>query len=303
MIWTRRRFLGASAAALAATPFANLPAVGRDARTNFLELRRGVGTFSARGGTIGWLINDGGALVVDSQFADTARTCVEGLGERDALPVDALVNSHHHADHTGGNGVFRDVATRIVAHRRVPELLRRVAEANPTAPAPTLPDTTFEDAWSMEIGDEVVRARHYGPAHTGGDCTIFFERADIVHMGDLVFNRAYPFIDRPGGASVAGWISLLDRVAAEHGAGTLYIFGHAREGYGVTGTRADILEQRDFLAAAFEHARRAVSAGQSREEATALETLPGFADFAALSPRLTLGFVLGVAYAEITDGS
>jgi cyclase len=299
MTCTRRTFLAVSALGLVSgrlpPSLASMPVRGAE----FTELRRGVGLFTARGGTIGWLVNRTGAVVVDSQFPDTARTCVQGLAERGHSSVDVLFNTHHHGDHTGGNGVFRKAALRIVAHDHVPELQRRAAEASGTAPAQVYADTTFDRDWTLDVGDETVRARHYGPAHTGGDSTVLFERADVVHMGDLVFNRAYPFIDRAGGASVQGWIALLEAVAAEHSASTLYVFGHALPGFGLTGSRADILLQRDFLYAVLVHARRAIQAGRSRDEATAIERLAGFPDHAPIVPRLDLAAALGAAYDEL----
>jgi cyclase len=300
MSWTRRDFLRASALGLLAGVVPRSLAFGRTSAGQFAELRRGVGIFTARGGTIGWLVNGSGAVLVDSQFPDTAQACRDGLRERNALPLDALLNTHHHSDHTAGNGVLRDVARRIVAHDRVPDLQRRAAEASGSGQPQTYADTTFEREWRLEVGDETVRARHYGPAHTAGDCTVHFERADVVHTGDLVFNRAYPFVDRAGGASVAGWIALLEAVAAEHSGDTLYVFGHANPQFGVTGSRADVLAQRDFLSAVLETAARAVAAGRSREEATAIERLPGFADHVALADWLTLAAPLGAAYDELT---
>ena len=61
------------------------------------------------------MINTDGVLVVDSQFADTAPNLLAGLKERSPRQIDVLINSHHHPDHTGGNGVLR-VAKQIVAH-------------------------------------------------------------------------------------------------------------------------------------------------------------------------------------------
>jgi cyclase len=268
----------------------------------FRELRRGVGTFTGRGGTIGWLVRPEGGLVVDSQFPDTAVACLEGMEARGGVPLHALINTHHHGDHVGGNGVFRAAARRIVAHERVPALQRRAAAAAGTEGAQVYADTTFPGDWVLELGDERVRASYRGPAHTGGDCTVTFEAAGVVHMGDLVFNRLFPFVDRAGGASVRGWLEVLEAVAAEHPADTLYIFGHGRDGFGVTGTREDLLHQRDFFAALLETATRALAAGQSREEATRLEQLPGFADHVAPGGRLTLASALGAAWDELTGG-
>jgi len=56
------------------------------------------------------------------------------------------------------------------------------------------------------MGDERVTATHYGPGHTGGDAIIRFEEANVVHMGDLLFNELHPRVDRPGGASIQNWM-------------------------------------------------------------------------------------------------
>src|SRR5690606_14004900 len=133
------------------------------------------------GGTIGWLVNSDAVVVVDTQFPDTARICLDGLGEKSARGVDLLFNTHHHADHTAGNGVFRPSTKRIVAHRRVPELQKSAAGAN--QPEPVVADATFDKVWGASAGDERIRAEHHGPAHTGGDSGIYFERANVAHMG------------------------------------------------------------------------------------------------------------------------
>jgi cyclase len=308
MAWTRRDFLRTSSLALL-TPFVprSLPAL-TSARADLTELRRGVGIFTGRGGTIGWLVNRDGALAVDSQFPDTAADFLRGLRglpwgqvgrDRADLSLDALINTHHHGDHTGGNGVVGEVAGRIVAHERSATLQREVAERNDTGGDQTYPDTTFSREWSADVGDETIVARHYGPAHTGGDCTVHFREAGVVHMGDLVFNRLHPFIDREGGASVEGWIALLEAVAAEHPADTLYIFGHGRPGFGPTGRRDDVLLERDYLSALLDEARRAHAQGRSREEVAAATELDGFPDHVPPNARLTLGFALATAYDEV----
>ena len=90
----------------------------------FTEIRRGAGFFTGRGGTIGYLINSGGVVVVDSQFPDSAKLCVEGLKERSKnRPVDRLINTHHHGDHSGGNIAFKGVAKKVVAHEFAANLI------------------------------------------------------------------------------------------------------------------------------------------------------------------------------------
>ena len=296
----RRDFLRISGLGLAASPFAVRLSPGQREGGAFRELRRNVGIFSARGGTIGWLINADGVVVVDSQFPDTARLCLDGIRSRSDRPIDALINTHHHGDHTMGNGVFQGAARSIVAHARVPELQRRAASQSGDPDQQVYAETTFDESWDLRVGDETVRAKHYGPAHTGGDAAIHFERANVVHMGDLVFNRLYPFIDRPSGASIRGWIRLLESVLGEHSNDTLFIFGHGLEPHGVTGSKADLELQRDFFTVLLETTEKAVRDGRSKEDLSGIESLPGFEGHVAPVDWINLSAALGVAYDELT---
>jgi len=298
---SRRDFVGQSlAAALAAAAGRPSSLVAQQRRSEFTILRRDVGIYADRGGTMGWLVNGDGIIVVDSQFPDTAGVFLAGLRNRSTLPIDVLLNTHHHPDHSGGNAVLRDATRSIVAHTRSAENQRTSARARGVEADQAYPDTTFQDAWSTEIGDERIRAKHYGPAHTGGDVAVFFENANIVHLGDLLNNRGYPNVDAPAGASVKGWIRVLETIATEFTEDTLYVFGHSEAGFPVTGGRDDLYYQRDYFSAVVEQAERGLRQGRSRDEVTALEALPGFTHFGGTVARLGLG--LGIAFDEIASG-
>ncbi len=310
----RRRFLLSSGAAVsfglaghrplfAQNPPAPAAApVRQPIATEFKELRRNVGVFTGRGGTIGWLANAGALAAVDTQFPDTAEIFLRDLPGRGGRTLDVVVNTHHHPDHTGGNAIFRPAARSIVAHANVPELLRMRWASDNREPDPAmLPDATFGDTWRTTLGDEVVSANHFGPAHTRGDIVVLFEEANVVHMGDLMFNRIYPVIDRPGGASIRGWIGVLERVAADYPRDAHFIFGHGNPRFGVTGGPADLLAFRDYLSALLAHTEAEIKAGKSREEIMKLENLPGFPDFHVAPGRGNrLPSNLSVAHDELT---
>ncbi len=309
---TRRDFL-ATAAAVAAGLTAGLPRpvlASRFAQAQpvFTPLRRGVGTFTMRGGTVGWLVNAGGVAVVDTQFPPEARLLLEGLQARSGnRGVDVLLNTHHHGDHASGNPVFRGVARRVVAHGMAAQHMRRApgAQQPPAAdaPEPLYPDTTFTHDWSAEVGDERIVARHHGRAHTSGDAVITFERANVVHMGDLMFHRRHPVVDRAAGASMRNWGRLLGRVTESHDADTIYVFGHANASLPVTGSAADLLRFRDYLEAVLAFVARHVEAGRSREEVLAMrEPLGGFAEWGPFGQPGGRD-PLTVAYEEVTSGA
>lgn len=284
--------------ALLSAGTALLPGLKVFQNSSFTELRNGIGTFSMRGGTIGWLARPGFTVVVDSQYSDTASDFLEGIGRFDGGPETVLINSHHHGDHVSGNGVFRDAGYRILAHEQVPHLQRRGAgEPDGVVAA----EETYSDRMELDAGNETVILKYYGNAHTGGDTVTWFENANIAHMGDLVFNRLYPFIDRDGGASISGWIKLLETVADEADSDTLFIFGHGNPEFGVTGSRVDLLHMRDFLSKVLEYTQQGIDAGRSRDEIIQTELFEEFPDFISPSDFLSLPRNLNVAYRELTE--
>lgn len=299
MHWTRRDFVKRSAAGLAAGLAGGPSALrSQSAQADFRVLRGDVGIYINRGGTIGWINTLYGCALVDSQFADTTEALLVELREIGCRPVHALVNTHHHADHTGGNRALRYVVRDLVAHENSVVNQRNQAQQNNTEADQEYPDTTFSETWTLPIGGETMRAKYYGPAHTNGDITVFFENADIVHMGDLVNNGGYPNIDGPAGGSVQGWIRALETIVAEHSANTLYIFGHNDAGRPVTGGSGEVLRQRDYLSAVLDAARSALQQGRTRDQVTATSSLSGFTDLGGSANRL--GLALGVAYDELS---
>src|SRR4051812_19050533 len=174
----------ATSPAPAPTPAAGSGAVRQPAPvTTFSPLRRNVGYFTGSGGSIGWLSAADALVAGDTQVPATAAVFLQDLPGRHGPKPDAGINTHHHRDHTGGNGVFRPVTKTIIAQANVPELMRAAAKRNRNPPAGNLedmiPDTTFPDTWKQSFGDETIAARYFGPAHTKGDIVIHFEKANV----------------------------------------------------------------------------------------------------------------------------
>ena len=265
----------------------------------FRALRRNVGIFNGRGGTIGWLASADALAVVDTQFPETAKVCLDGLPERGSRQIDVVINTHHHGDHTAGNGVFRPAAKKLVAHANVPELMRaRALRDKKPVEELVIADTTFAETWKQELGDDVVSARYFGAAHTKGDVVVFFEKANVVHLGDLLFKRLNPVIDRPCGASIENWIRVLETIAKEYPADAIYVAGHGNPKFGVTLEREELAVFRDYLSGLLEHTRKEIAAGKSKGEIATLENLPGFPDFHQARPNRLSGN-LDVAYDEL----
>ena len=298
MSTSRRDFLATSAAAALVAalgqPRLTRALQGQAPEPVFTPIRRNVGFFTMRGGTIGYLVNPDAVVVVDSQFPAEGKAFLEGVNTRSGnRPVDFLINTHHHGDHTGGNVSFRGAAKKVVAHAKAAEHMRQPPGGQP--PADQLyPDTTFTETWSADAGDERVMARHYGRAHTSGDAVITFERANVAHMGDLMSYQRNPRADRPAGASIVNWIPVLENVVKDHGGDTIYIFGHAKVGERVTGTSKDLLELRDYFTAMLDFTKKAIAAGKTQEEVLKTAAIPGFDRYEGTPTALS------AAYEELT---
>src|SRR5262245_13409356 len=130
MSTSRRDFLTTSADALGAFIAHPEIALARSQQPGqaspvFTPIRRNIGYFTMRGGTIGYLATPSAVVVVDSQFPTEAKACLDGLNQRsNNHGVDLLINTHHHGDHTGGNISFRGVAKKVVGHQMAAEHMK-----------------------------------------------------------------------------------------------------------------------------------------------------------------------------------
>jgi glyoxylase-like metal-dependent hydrolase (beta-lactamase superfamily II) len=301
MQWNRRQFVSTSSLGLVGmlgTRSLLAQGQGRGAQPPvvpaFADVRRNVSVFTARGGTIGLLLLPDAVVVVDSQFADTAQMFLDGLKPKTSRKIDVLINSHHHGDHTGGNKVLQPSVAKIVAHANVPGLQMKAAAAAKSEANQAYADTTFDKEWKASVGNETVSAKYYGPGHTGGDIMITFERANVVHTGDLMSLQRNPRADRPAGASIRNWIPVLENTVKDHSNDTIYIFGHSKVGSPVTGSGRDLLGLRDYFTAMLDHTSKGIAAGKSMEEIVKVAAVPGFESYEGAPTAIE------VAYQELT---
>lgn len=265
---------------------------------SFFPIRNNVGYFTGRGGTIGWHITAESIVAIDSQFENSAQDFMSGIFDfGSGGSTRYLFNTHHHGDHVSGNRIFESDSFEIIAHENVPDLQLSGSNSQSAVTA----SRTFSSELTVESGGEIITAKHYGPAHTGGDSVIWFENANIAHMGDLIFNRWYPFIDMNGGANIENWISTLENIVDESSSETKFIFGHANREYGVTGDHADVLYMRDYLTRLLEYTQQGIQTGQSLDEISQIDQFDEFPDHQSAGARLSLQANIEAAYAELTS--
>lgn len=239
-------------------------------------LKGNVGIFKERGGTVAWMVDGDNIVVVDTQFPEQAQNLANQLAKMSDNKVDVLINTHHHGDHTAGNIVFKDLTDRIVAHENSKTNQMRAAKQYKREEGQLYPNEVFSESWSESIGGEKISMAYLGAAHTNGDSIVHFENANVVHMGDLVFNRRFPYIDKSAGADIGNWINVLDKVDKLYPGDATFIYGHCGEGYDVTGGKEEIKAFKNYLERLLEFGEASIAAGKTLEEVKAeAKLIPG----------------------------
>lgn len=219
------------------------------------------------GGNIGVSAGEDSVFIVDDQFAPLVPKITAAIARISPKPVQFVLNTHWHFDHTGGNEAFGRNAAIIVAHENVrrrmstDQFIEFMKLEQPASPAKALPVVTFTASISFHLNGEEIRVVHVPRAHTDGDALVYFTGSDVVHMGDTFFNGLYPFIDTSSGGTIDGMIAACDTVLGSVTDKTRIIPGH-----GPLASRADLRSYRDMLATVRERFRKAIAEGKSDEE-------------------------------------
>jgi cyclase len=298
----RRKFLQGTGLSLAMLATLNNNALAKllvQPAYKFTPLRNDVGIFTEQGGTVAWLSNNSGIVVVDTQFVDQATHLIAELKKISSKPINFLINTHHHADHTGGNLAFKGLAEKVVGHANCLANHQKIASAQKSQDKQLFADTVFQDQWKAKVGTERIQAHYFGAGHTNGDIVVHFENANIAHMGDLMFNKRFPFIDRAGGANIQSWINVLDKTVAKFDKDTLFVFGHSADPLKVTGGKEEIRAMQNYLEKLLSFVKNEIKAGKSKEDVLKAQSIPGAEDFQGQGIQRSLT----AAFEELTMGS
>jgi glyoxylase-like metal-dependent hydrolase (beta-lactamase superfamily II) len=303
---------------------ASLPVMTSDTKYfDWTELAPGVFSAASEGGNIMALVGKAESLLIDTKncgFGTTVRREAESLG----APVRLVINTHHHADHTGGNHAFtKDIP--LLAH---PKAIERInsdkqyamyrsgatgaikalgssdrAEAKaaladaealvkafpakeafvPTRKFSPTPGTGTAGREEITHAGEKIEITHVGAGHTDTDLIIRFPNKNVVHTGDLVFNKTWPYIDRAGGCDTAGWIKSLEKLSEMCDDKTIVIPGH-----GDIADKSAVTRQIAFFKDMRQRAADAVKKGTTRDEF--LKLAPDeYKSYADRSKPITLG--------------
>ena len=165
----------------------------------------------------GFIVGSDGVMAIDTCFTERrARAFRDAISSVSGLPVRALVNTHHHGDHTHGNFVFKPEAM-IIGH----ELCRKEVIETGMGTKTMFPGVdwgeieiepptvTFQNWMALHIDELRVEFIYVGPAHTSNDVIVWLPEPRVLFAGDVLFNGGTPFALI---GSVAGWLEALDRL-------------------------------------------------------------------------------------------
>ena len=207
-------------------------------------------------------ITPDGLIVIDSknpgqQFYGDLMAQIRTVSQ---APVKFLIDTHHHADHTGNNGLFLASGAQVIAQKNLPaELDKFVPPANnPDLKVPAKPSFTYDKAYTVKLGGKTVRLTHYSPAHTSADTIVYFPELKVVAMGDEL-NALAPNIDYAGGGNLAGFVNSLDQTLKLDW--DWAVPGHGAEPW----TKAQVKVYRDKLETLLGRARASVEAGTPKD--------------------------------------
>ena len=236
-------------------------------------LGSGIYMLEGFGGNIGVSVGADGVFLIDDQYAPLTAKVVAAIEKLSDQPVRFVINTHWHADHTGGNENLGKMGALIVAHDNARAVLA-LGSTDETSgkwvppPAKSLPVETFNDTVTFYLNGQTVHVFHIKPAHTDGDVVVHFLEANVIHTGDAYFNGFYPFIDVDHGGSIDGMIAFYDQLLALADADTKIIPGH-----GPVANRDDVKSYQVMLKTVRDRVAAAIAAGQSLEDLTAANPL------------------------------
>jgi glyoxylase-like metal-dependent hydrolase (beta-lactamase superfamily II) len=176
-----------------------------------IKLSNNVYMLIGAGGNIGISVGVDGVFVIDDQFAPLSEKILTAIKTISDKPLNFLVNTHWHGDHTGGNENMTNAGATIIAHDNVKARLLKPKRDGSNNPKDALPVITFNDKLTITVNDEPIAVFHVANAHTDGDSLLYFTESNVLHTGDTYFKGRYPYIDLNSGGSVNGYIEAARR--------------------------------------------------------------------------------------------
>lgn len=228
-----------------------------DVQVKTTQVSGNVYMLEGQGGNIGACVGNDGILIIDDQYERMAEKVRAALTSLNPGPLKFILNTHYHGDHVGSNEIFGLEGT-IIAHENVRKRVtvpqqrgeRTVEPLDPSG----WPVVTFQDRVNVHFNGEDIQFIHMPAGHTDGDGIVFFPKANVIHMGDLLFSGRFPFVDVGGGGSVEGYLKNLEWVMLNLPKDAKVIPGH-----GPLSTMEDVRAMHEMIRETSEHVKKQIA--------------------------------------------
>jgi len=290
-----------------------------------LHIRDNIYALIGGGGNITASIGTDGILLVDTGLAQNADKVLKAIQDTakpiTRKPIQWIINTHVHPDHTGGNEKMRNAGVTftggnvagniqdagegaaIIAHENVQI---RMSNAKPAISFDAMPTDTYHiDKMNLShfFNGEGVQILHQPNAHTDGDSFVYFRHSDVLATGDIFVTTTYPIIDLERGGSIQGILDALNRILDiavpefRLEAGTIIVPGHGR-----ICDSADVAYYRDAITVIRDRIQDAMKRGLTLDQIKAAKlTLDHDGRYGATTGRWTTDMFIEAVYKSLSQ--
>jgi cyclase len=200
------------------------------------------------------LVTNAGVVLVDDKFEIDHNNIMAELKKITSQPIKYVINTHHHADHSGGNAKMQEMNAQIVASE---EAFQNMVDGK----QPGLPSVTIGHEARIHLGGKTVELYHFGRSHTNGDVVVLFPADRVLAAGDMFTygNDVPELIDYSGGGSAKEWPKTLDSALALD-------FDTVVPGHGNVTTKAEMRKYRASTALLVTRVHEMVTQKKSKDD-------------------------------------
>ena len=163
------------------------------------------------GANVGVIIGNDGLVLIDSMNSKSSEQLHYAVRRISEKPVLFVINTHHHADHTGGNAALTAGGAYTIAHEN-------------SRYSPLNSQQMISDGFTQIIGEEELVAYHF-IGHTYSDLLIYLKTSNVLFMGDTFTNVWHPTANVRGLSSETNLVQAALAIADEN---TVIVPGHGQ---------------------------------------------------------------------------